>query len=133
MGRILMRALPRSSTSSQTRPSTACASRTGGNWILRHAGTNVTTTVAVTFNQWSHVMATMPDNSQPHNGVLYVNGVALAVQAENYDTTATVNAPGIDRRSRIPTPTARLSARPTFSAACSTNWKCSSGAVATTT
>jgi hypothetical protein len=65
---------------------------TAGNWILRHSGTNVTTTVPATVNQWAHVMVTMPDNSQPHKGVLYVNGVALAVQAENYDTTAVVNA-----------------------------------------
>jgi hypothetical protein len=64
---------------------------TTGNWILRHAGTNVTTTVPATINQWAHVMVTMPDNSQPHKGVLYVNGVALAAQAENYDTTSTVN------------------------------------------
>ena len=49
---------------------------TGGNWILRHSGTNVATTVPATVNQWAHVMVTMPDNSQPHKGVLYVNGVA---------------------------------------------------------
>jgi hypothetical protein len=64
----------------------------GGNWMLRHGGTNVNSNVPVNFDQWSHVMAAMPVNSQPHRAVLYVNGVALAAHQENYDTTSAVNA-----------------------------------------
>jgi hypothetical protein len=63
----------------------------GGNWMLRHSGTNVNSNVPVAFNQWSHVMAAMPTSSQPHRAVLYVNGVALAAHEENYITTEEVN------------------------------------------
>jgi hypothetical protein len=64
----------------------------GGNWMLRHAGTNVNSNVPVTFNQWHHVMLAMPQIVQPHLGVLYVDGVALTAQSENIDTTTAVSA-----------------------------------------
>jgi hypothetical protein len=64
----------------------------GGNWMLRHGGTNVNSNVPVAFNQWSHVMAVIPNNSNPHLGILYVNGVALAAQSENYLTTQAVQS-----------------------------------------
>ncbi|MEX2306910.1 MAG: PEP-CTERM sorting domain-containing protein [Pirellulales bacterium] len=63
-----------------------------GDWMLRHGGTNVDSDVPVTFNEWSHVMAAMPQLVSPHLGVLYVNGVAIAARSETYVTTPVVQA-----------------------------------------
>jgi hypothetical protein len=64
----------------------------GGTWSMVYAGAETNSNVAVTFNQWSHVMVAIPDITNPHRGVLYVNGVAIAANQANYSTSATVNA-----------------------------------------
>ena len=106
----------------------------GGNWMLRHGGTNVNSIVNVDFDEWSHVMAAMPVTNNPQRAVLYVNGVAVTAHEENYDFTAAVNDAGLDRRRQYHRhATALMLAPRTISVASSTSWKCSSGAVATTT
>jgi hypothetical protein len=62
-------------------------------WVMRYAGTDVDSGVAVDFDQWSHVMVVRPfGGTGPNSGSrLYVDGVAIAAATGGY--TGTDNSP----------------------------------------
>jgi hypothetical protein len=57
------------------------------NWVLRYNNADVTSTKAVAFNAWSHVMVVRAYGSTgPNSGsIMYVNGEAVAAAAGNYN------------------------------------------------
>ena len=57
-------------------------------WSLRYGGSDVDSAMAVAYDQWSHVMVARPFGPAG-GGRLYVNGIAVAAEAGDYDGAAT--------------------------------------------
>jgi hypothetical protein len=74
-----------------------------GEWQLSYNNTTIDSNVAVSLNQWSHVMNAMP-SSLPNREVMYVNGVAVAARQSNYTQgTAFSLTVGADTGDTVPT------------------------------
>jgi hypothetical protein len=67
----------------------------GGNWSMVYNGAETNSNTAVSFGQWTHAMVAITDIASPNRAVLYINGVALAAGAANYNTSAVTNAQGL--------------------------------------